>query len=264
MSKIDRKNVLKALTEYAYFILDTEEPKDVEEAKKFDRRRKELHTAVGKALGFDPELPYSSWENFDPNLADYIKDWNHLFNPNLVNPFNKVEDMLEWKADMMIDRLSKDREDRVETKHASWHTRNAAYENLIKEIRERMAPVKEVMDGIDCDFDAWLKYEVDKGKAEYKESDFSTLNFHDYNGEISNIRYALQRIEAFFAQPIAAFTEAAWVEYWEKNWDRIFNAIKTCESIAFRAERMVKDKPFFEYCKKSGHKMKKTHSESFL
>lgn len=242
-SSVDRGKLISALAEYVCFLVDGAEPEDASEVKKYDARRRELHGAVGEALGFSvaARWPETAFRDFDNMTADHARRWKEA----KAIPFGEF---VEREADRLIDKLSDHYTSAgtIKSRFLLKHTIGRSLGAFKSQVEERIAAAQSVMDDIIGNWDAYCKDHKDE------KVQVSDINSHDFNGYVGSARRRLRQMDEFAVLPREAYTAVAAKVYYDDNAAAVRQFMLMAEGIAFHAERLYTEKPYYRYKDKKG------------
>lgn len=236
--EIDRTKVIDAVRKYVYFLEDGE-PTDPAKVAAWDSRRRRLHDDVGLALGFD-----SSRYNRDSLTAEYAKNWKEAF--------DTIEDFVEWDVDRIIDSVTNDYGS-IKTSYALKARIGKMFGAFNSRVKARLKPVDDIMNAALEDWRAWIRSNDEKSKG---TSIIDKINIHDYNGISSRVKRTMGMMEAFSRLPREAYLSVAVKTYYDQPAKEVWDDVQRLEGIAFRAEKLYAEAPFYKYREKKEGKKK--------
>lgn len=239
--EIDRTKVIDAVRKYVCFLEDGE-PTDPAKVAVWDSRRRCLHNDVGFALGLEkPDDWHSSRYNRDSLTAEYAKNWKEAF--------DTIEEFIEWDADRLIDSVMDDYGP-IKTSYALKARIDKMFGAFKRRVKARLKPVDDIMNAALEDWRAWIR-----GEKATDTSILDKINIHDYNGISWRVKRSMNTMEAFSRLPREAYLSAAVETYYDQPAKEVWDNVQRLEGIAFKAEKLYAEAPFYKYReKKKGEK----------
>lgn len=243
--EIDRTKVIDAVRKYVCFLEDGE-PTDPAKVAVWDSRRRRLHNDVGFALGLEkPDDWHSSRYNRDSLTAEYAKNWKEAF--------DTIEEFIEWDADRLIDSVMNDYSCPIKTSYALKARIGKLFGAFSRRVKARLKPVDDIMNAALEDWRAWIRSNDEKSKD---TSIIDKINIHDYNAISSRVKSSMSTMEAFSRLSREAYLSVAVKTYYDQPAKEVWEDVQRLEGIAFRAEKLYAEAPFYKYREKKGGKKK--------
>lgn len=242
--KYDRKKGVEAIIEYIYFIENNRDDKgelSPENPEKFDARRKQLHLAIAEVFGLSENSypDYRLVQDFTTTKGFIWDKW--------MRDGRKLEEYAEIMYWDIVDKLNKFRAPYTEIE-TSYRTKLRIDDILMwtrEKVEKRMKPINEIMDEYERNKAAWNNDHNGKNPDEPYIYDHS--NRHDYNGYVSSIKSALNKIELFAKQPMEAYLKVVVDKYLDEPLTSIDEILNRLDGLAFRAQERYKTEPFYRY-----------------